>query len=225
VITLTDGPLELFREPKETADFEKSLDQYLDVLTQLAHSGAATAGFVDKPRSDLVVRLLEVAALKDERLGQAGKERPFLGLDDKTLFKDILSTPGERSALYAIQSVSAQKFTGELALHFFFLNVGRPAHPWLVRVEIPAWVARNVDALRNLHAVLVAQSEIMGTAQPYPYLLHRAHEVAVVTLDDQEQLERMIDIEMRNQGVEMGEMSHKQSAKDQSSSTKKRYGK
>jgi GH18 family chitinase len=72
--------------------------------------------------------------------------------------------------------------------------------------------------------VLVAQSEIMGN-QPFPYLLHRAHEVAVVTLDDQEQLERMIDIEMRNQGVEMGEVSHKQCAKDQSSSTKKRYGK
>jgi hypothetical protein len=226
VITLTDGPLELFREPKETANFEKSLDEYLDVLTQLAHTGAATAGFVDKPRSDLVVRLLEMAALAEDRLGQAGKEHPFLGLDDKTLFRDILAAPGARSALFAIQSVSAQKFTGELALHFFFLNVGRPGHPWLVRVEIPAWVACNPDALRNLHAVLVAQSEIMGTAQPYPYLLHRAHEVAVVTLDDQEQLERMIDIEMRNQGVEMGEVSHKQSSKDQSSSsTKKRYGK
>jgi hypothetical protein len=74
--------------------------------------------------------------------------------------------------------------------------------------------------LDRLHATLMAQSEIMGN-QPFPYLLHRAHEVAVVTLDDQEQLERMIVAELQRQGVELGETSHKQSAKDQPG--KKRY--
>jgi hypothetical protein len=221
VITLTDGPLELFREPKETPDFEQSLEKYLEVLEQLADSGASTAGFVDKPRSDLLVRMLEVAALEDNELDQAGKKRPFEGLTDISLLKELLTSPGDRSAVLAIQSVSAIKFKGRLALHFFFLNVGRPGRPWLARVEIPAWVAQDTAMLDNLQAVLVTQSEIMGN-QPFPYLLHRAHEVAVVTLDDQEQLERMIVAELQRQGVEMGEASHKQSAKDQPG--KKRYG-
>jgi hypothetical protein len=221
VITLTDGPLELFREPKETPDFEQSLDKYLEVLEGLAATGAATAGYVDKPRSDLLVRLLEVAALKEDELNQAGKLRPFEGLTDISLLQDILTAPGDRSAVFAIQSISAQKFKGRLALHFFFINVGRQGHPWLARVEIPEWVAQDAAMLDRLHGTLMAQSEIMGN-QPFPYLLHRAHEVAVVTLDDQEQLERMIVAELQRQGAELGEESHKQSAKD--TPGKKRYG-
>jgi hypothetical protein len=213
VFTLTDGPLELYREPQETRDFEKSLEQYLEVLGQLAAAGAATAGVVDKPRSDLVVRLLEVALLKDSDLQQAGKARPLLGLTDTKLFEDLLATPGDRSAVFAIQSESAQKFTGHLALHFFFINVGRPKRSWLMRVEIPAWVAHNPTMLDGLHAVLLAQSQILGN-QPFPYLLHRAHEVAVVTLEDQAQLEQMISMEITRQKGTLGEKSHKQSEKD-----------
>ena len=225
MITLTDGPLELFHELQETAEFEKSLDEYLGVLDNWPVPALLPPASWTS-RAATWWRLLEVAALEKTASTRPASSALSWAWTTRPCSEKSSPPPGRCSALFAIQSISAQKFTGELALHFFFLNVGRLGHPWLVRVEIPAWVACNPDALRNLHAVLVAQSEIMGAAQPYPYLLHRAHEVAVVTLDDQEQLERMIDIEMRNQGVEMGEVSHKQGNKDQSSSsTKKRYGK
>jgi hypothetical protein len=97
-------------------------------------------------------------------------------------------------------------------LHFFYLNVGRDEHPYLVRVEIPIWVARDRQMLDNLHAVLVQQCRILGS-RPYPYLLHRAHEAAVVTLEEKDQVTQMIALELRRRGVEVGEISHKQSAK------------
>ncbi len=213
VITMTDGPLELYFERRETEDYRNLLNHYLEVLARLARVGASTAGYVDKPEGELVGRLLEVASLPDEELRQAGKKRPFQGVIDESLFQEILKEPGERSALFSIQSLSAQKFRGELSLHFFYLNVGRPGHPHLARVEVPAWVAQDRKLLDTLHSALVAQSQILSL-RPYPYILHRAHEVAVVTMMEKEQVEQMIVAEYLRRGMDPGEKSNKQSLKD-----------
>ncbi len=213
VVTLTDGPLELFREGKGMPEFEEKFQEYLKVLGQLADLEVATAGYVDKPRSDLVVRLLELVVLaRDGRLDQAGYERPFRQIDDTQLFLDLLE-PGERSAVFAIQSGSAQRFKDQLRLHYFYLNVGRPGHPYLSRVEIPLWVAENERLLNLLHAILLEQSYQLGV-RAYPYILHRAHEIAVISFQEHDQLENMIVAELRRQGVPVGERSHKQVAKD-----------
>lgn len=215
VITLTDGPLELYRGGKGMPEFEEQFQQYLRVLEDLADLQVATAGYVDKPRSDLVVRLLELVVLaKSAKLDQAGYEHPFRLVTDEILFRDLLK-PGERSAVFGIQSGSAQNFTGRLGLHFFYLNVGRVGHPYLSRVEIPRWVAENERLLNLLHAALLAQANQMG-AQAYPYILHRAHEIAVISYSEHEQLENMIVAELRRQGMPVGERSHKQTAKDNS---------
>ena len=70
-VALTDGPLELFREPKGMPEFEQELKKYQDVLEGLADLDVATGGYVDKPRSDLVIRLLELVIL--QRLGQINR--------------------------------------------------------------------------------------------------------------------------------------------------------
>jgi hypothetical protein len=212
LVTLTDGPLELFweRETRGIDDFRRLIEQYMDVLRRLAGIGVITAGYVDKPGSDLVVRLLEIANLADVR--EAGKTRPWMGVRDIDLFRERLG-PGERSALFAIQSPAAASFSGVLALHFFYLNVGSAGRPWLARVEVPAWVAGDEQAVDLLHAALVQQSRILG-ARPYPYALHRAHEVAVVTLAEKDQLEGMLVAEMLRRGLTVGEKSNKQTAKD-----------
>ena len=54
---------------------------------------------------------------------------------------------------------------------------------------------------------------MMGS-KPYPYLLHRAHETAVVKMEEKQQIEQMLAMELRNQDEEMDEGSYKQSAKD-----------
>jgi hypothetical protein len=216
VVTLTDGQLELFHEPQQAGEFSELFTQYQEALHELARIGAVTAGFVDKPRADLVIRLLELLQLPDGEFHQAGHLHPFNGLNDAMLFLDLLQ-PGERSAVFGIQSRSADRFDKALSLHFFYINVGRPGRPWLARVELPRWVAISELLLNRLQAVLIQQCHQLGS-KPYPYALHRAHEVAIVRFEEKDQLENMLILELRRQGVEVGEKSNKQFAKDNSGS-------
>ena len=225
MITLTDGPLELWvgRDSGQDAQAYKStFKDYLKALDQLYQAGASTAGYIDKPRGDLLVRLLDIALLPVNDLQNAGQRgrRRMVGITDSDLFREILG-PGERSAIFGIQSRNAGKYADQLGLHFFYLNVGpgagRQAYP--VRVEIPAWVAQDAETINNLQAVLVHQCQILGS-RSYPYLLHRSHEEAVVTQDDKMQVERMIANELHRRGIPIGLPSHKQAAKDSAGRTR-----
>lgn len=98
-------------------------------------------------------------------------------------------------------------------MNFFYLNVGNAQVPSLARVEIPAWVATRKQMLDDLHAILIHQCRLMGT-RPYPYLLHRAHETAVVGFEERDQVTQMILFELRKHGLGSGKISHKQAAKN-----------
>jgi hypothetical protein len=225
LIALTDGPLEIWtttlEEGRVAGEFKKSLELYLGVLRKMHELNAITAGYVDKPGADLVVRLLEVARAGEKDLADMRAYRPFKGVTDIELYRNVLQ-PGERSAVFGIQSRSAKPYQGELGLHFFYLNVGRAAHPYLARVEIPAWVAEAPSRLDELHSVLVSQCGMIG-ARRYPYLLHRAHETAVVSLEEKEQLTQMIVNELLKRGLEVAGESAKQYNKDVSGA-RTRYG-
>ena len=213
VVTFTDGPMELWGAKDEGGEggFRKHLQEYLSALSRLRDLGVTTGGYVDKPGADLVVRLLEIAETADENLHDIRKHRSLRGVTDIDLYRERLKA-GERSAVFAIQSRSLEDYRGDLALRFFYLNVGPSNDPWLARVEVPAWVAADAQKSNNLHAVLINQCRIMG-GRPYPYLLHRAHETAVVTLDEKDQLTLMIKNELQRNDVRVGRESHKQALK------------
>jgi hypothetical protein len=140
----------------------------------------------------------------------------LLGVTDRWLFGDRqnpLLGPGQRSAVFALQSRAEKSYQGVLSLHFFYVNVGSEGHPWIARVEVPKWVAGDLEKLGLLHAVLIDQCRTMGP-KPYPYLLHRAHETAVVSQDEKAQVEALLLRELRSSGDEVDEGSYKQSAKD-----------
>jgi hypothetical protein len=140
------------------------------------------------------------------------RQQPLLRVRDIDLFIEYLQ-PGERSAIFQIQSQFSGFYAGVLAQHFFYLNVGRAGYPWLARVEIPAWVVEDRKMLDDLHATLVGQCRVMGS-RSYPYMLHRAHEVSVVTLEEKKQITQMIVTELLQRGVKPGEASHKGSVKE-----------
>jgi hypothetical protein len=224
VITFTDGPIELWgaKDGEDASAFEEGLNNYLSVLSQLQERGVTTAGYVDKPAADLVIRLLELTEATPEDLQKLREYHPLRGVSDRWLFgekKNPLLKPGERSAVFAFQSKSEKYYKGVLALHFFYLNAGTEGRPWPVRVEIPQWVAADPEKLGLLHAVLVSQCRMMGE-KPYPYLLHRSHEIAVVSHEERQQVEQMLDLELRRNGGETDEGSNKQSAKDLPGKTK-----
>lgn len=217
VVTLTDGPIELWGAKGEDAHaYSQFINDYLTILSRLHGRSVITAGYVDKPAADLVVRLLEIASADNEQIRNLREFHPLRGVSDRWLFGESgnpLIGPGERSAVFGIQSSSEKNYKGALSLHFFYLNVGTERHPWPVRVEIPKWVADDKGSLDLLHAVLVNQCRMMGS-KPYPYLLHRAHETAVVKNEEKQQIEQMLAMELRKQDEEMDDGSYKQSAKD-----------
>ncbi len=216
VLALTDGPLELFRDPQGSKETQHEFEQYLTVLRGLAQLGTITAGYVDRPGSDLVVRTLELFDPKSED----GTKRSLQPLTDAFLFWERIP-PAARSAVFSIQSRSAQSFTGETALHFFYLNTGTSGKPSLARVEIPAWVAEDKDKVGLLHAVLLEQCAHLGGA-PYPYALHRSHEIALVSMLDKSQIEAMIARVLVNQGMTPPAPSNKQFAKNLAGRTRNR---
>ena len=193
LVVLTDGPLELYQEPRENPNFRQYFDDYLDALKDLAQLERINAGYVDRPRAHLLVKLLELAS------GSPAEEHPFAGLTDLALIDNLLR-PGERSAIFKLVSSASQDFSDRLALHFFYLNVGNEAHPALARVDFPAWILNFPGGVDQLHAVLLDQAHMSGD-HPYPYALVRAHETAVVKLDEAEALKSLIQRELLQRGL------------------------
>lgn len=213
IIALTDGPLELWGGGEAARDqYLRDLETHKSTLSQLQERGAVVAGYVDKPGASLILRLLELTQLStEEEYKNLRRHHPLRGVTDLWLFGRLLE-PGQRSAVFGLQSSARLHYTGELALHFFYLNAGVPRHPTIVRVEIPKWVADDTSLLNLLHVILLEQCRIMG-ARPYPYILHRAHEIAVVKMDEKNQVQSMLEMELRQSGGEVGEQSSKSSAK------------
>jgi len=219
VVTFTDGPIELWgvKEGEDASLFDESLNNYLSVLSRLQEGGITTAGYIDKPAADPLVRLLELSEASNEDLQKLREYHPLLGVSDRWLFGDpetALLKPGERSAVFGFQSKSEKNYRGVLALHFFYINTSdNERNPQIARVDIPRWVVDDPEKLGLLHAVIIQQCRIMGT-KPYPYLLHRAHESAVVSFEEKRQVDQMLALELRRHGGEIGDTSGKQSAKD-----------
>ena len=70
-------------------------------------------------------------------------------------------------------------------------------------------------------AALIQQCRALGE-RGYPYLLHRAHETALVKMEEKEQVTQMIIQELMRKGVQVGSPSGKQGLKELPG--KKRYG-
>lgn len=221
VVSFTDGTIELFRarDLDNSNVYQQTVSSFLSVLSRLQSRGVITAGYIDKPSSNLVIRLLELASASiPDDLEKLRNTPPLKHITDRWLFgfKNSLFQllpPGHRSAVFKIQSGTVKNYTGVLSLHFFYLNVGTEGHPWPVRVEIPGWIVEDKEKLGLLHCILLEQCQVMGS-RPYPYLLHRAHEIAVVRNEEKEQIKQLLTMELCRNEEDIDDGSYKQSAKD-----------
>ncbi len=205
VIALGDGTLELFHQPRQGENFEKYFTDYLAMITAIHLKGMVLAAYTDRPRAALVSRMLEFSVPPNPK--------PDLDrLEDQRIFGELLH-PGDRSAIFELHSTSSPRYRDDLALHFFYLNVGSEGKPSIARVEIPRWVADDQDKVHLVHRALLDQCRLMNM-HPYPYILHRAHEEAVVRYDEKERLIERLSVELTKQGLGLSQPSNKQSAKN-----------
>jgi hypothetical protein len=210
IIALRDGPLELFHEPRQGAPFEQAFEDYVKLLGELARRNFILAGYIDRSRATLVSRMLEIFA--EGHLSADGTSPSLAGLPDGMLMEALLQ-PGQRSAIFELQSSSSTHYPDNLRVHFFYLNVGSTSRPYIVRVELPAWAARETKSVSLLQRILLDQCSLLA-GRPYPYVLHRAHEEAVVHFEEKEQLQNNLALEMQRRGLEPSLPSHKLSAKE-----------
>ncbi|MGV8025938.1 MAG: DNA double-strand break repair nuclease NurA [Anaerolineaceae bacterium] len=211
-VALRDGLLELYHEPRTDKSFQEKFLVYHSYLQSLCSADIITAGYVDKPRSQMVLELLRRCVSDEE--GVSSTNPAFPDIIDRQLFDGKLRK-GERSAIFEnrLPQNNARKPSEMMQFFFFYLNVSQSEKPWTVRVEIPGWVAVDAAKVDLLHTALLEQCSIMGT-KPYPYCLHRAHETALVRQEEKSELGKRIQAAQTQVGIPLDEKSYKQSAKD-----------
>ncbi len=120
IVTFTDGPIELWGAKGEDAkSYLDYVEKYKGVLSRLQSRGVITAGYVDKPSADLVIRLLEIADAKPEQLEKLREYHPLRGVSDRWLYgekENPLLPPGHRSAIFHIQSSSEKNYKRHLVI-------------------------------------------------------------------------------------------------------------
>jgi hypothetical protein len=169
-------------------DVDLILRAYLENLDRLRDSGGCVAGFIDRPRSADVLALAHLATLPPSGVSdEALRANPFRALTDRALFEQLLEA-GQRSACFIDSSPLNEGFRNKHhEVRFFYLKT--ESRGTIARVEVPAWVAQDEAALGRVQAAILDQCRSTGG---FPYVLVRAHELAVITNQDREQLEGLI---------------------------------
>jgi len=199
LVALTDGTLLLWvleELPREQR--QKKVLAYMKHLDRLRKAGAAVGGFISRPRYADVLRLVWLAHLGERATREALEDECLRGVADRGLFEFL--APGERSACF-ISPSQVSKDYGEHRIGFFYINVGDKDQIEIARVEAPGWVCGSPDLLNRLHGAVMAQCRLVT---PYPYVLARAHELAIITTDERQQLESFVEMALLRQGLGSG---------------------
>jgi hypothetical protein len=205
ILALVDGPL-LFWGPSQAGDHEaqdetqRQLEHFTRQLSRVRGARAVPMGYVDRPSSANVLRTLELAELTSEQISRASvRNREYEPLVDRMLFASL--GPGERSALFASTSMLNDKYArAGHHIVFFYANMARQAgdeNAIIARVELPEWAALDQQRLDQIMGALYADCELTGV----PYVLIRAHELAVVTSVERTEFESLLAQQMIRNGL------------------------
>jgi len=182
---------------RRAPEVDALLKHYLGQMDRLRRTQAALAGVIDRPRGTNLLRLVELCMLPPEQVNpESARLRRFPNLVDRDLLETLLP-PGHRSAMFQVVSPLNAAFEARgHGVHFFYLNTGYDGQ--IARVEVPAWVAEDAERLSCVHAGILEECRLTGI----PYVLVRAHELAVVTQHDRSALESLIAGALLRQGIE-----------------------
>ncbi|MDV2989575.1 MAG: DNA double-strand break repair nuclease NurA [Dehalogenimonas sp.] len=163
----------------------------------------AVASYISRPGGEEVVNTLRLAVCPyepancDRHCGQLKNgARPcdtLSGVSDAELFERFLET-GQRSAVFESTSKVIGQYYGGHRIGFFYLKL----EDEVARVELPLWLAELPGRLDLLHTLVLEQAR---KGQGYPVALAEAHEQAVVTGADRAVFYEVIDVYLREEGL------------------------
>ena len=213
IITLTDGPLDVYLGMNIDQRRKDLQEEVFTVNRHLEARGVISAGYIDKPGSEMLSRMLSVYNTPDDKLASYDdKQRPIRGVPDAELLEVCVTQPGQRSAVFEAVSKNPIVVEKRIPVCFFYLNVSQGEKPWLVRVEFPVWVSKDPNLVDLLHSVVYAETQVLDT-HPYPYLLHRSHELAVISMAEADAVESMLLQKLDADGLRLGQISNKEANK------------
>ena len=190
-------------------------------MEAVEEEGGLLVGFIDRPGKNRVVSLLR-GLHPDWSSTELNDLGEWEGLTDGAIFSRLLR-PGDRSAVFVDLSRANHRFKQENPRNeicFFFLNSSQNENkPNIVRVDMPIWVADNRETVDMIQALVYDQCAILGGN---PYVIARAHEEAVVSRNDQAELEYRIAKRFEALGLYQEE-SLKETFKQMTVTKKQRY--
>lgn len=218
ILAAKDGQLMMWLGEREnSAEKQRQLQAYIAHLQRMQQAQVIPIGFVGRPRSANVVRLLRVAQLqRHEITREAVKQSKYRALTDRAVFSALLG-PNQRSALFASTAkVNRTDFSqAGQRICFFYLNIARSNNPEaarIVRVDLPEWAAMQPELIDKIQNALYDDCE----ATHFPYVLVRADELAVVTQQEKRNLDSILAVAISHTTGDMPLNSAKANAKVQS---------
>ncbi len=198
ILAMTDGPLLTWtREKKKGADEKEGqarVQAYLRALQDIQDGGAIPIGYVARPRTANVVRLLHLAQLPPAQITTEtvrNTHNRYRALTDAHLFADL--NPNERTALFSSTARANEEdfaYKGQ-RICFFYMNIShQEGAPHIARIDIPEWAAKQEGLLDIIQQAIYRDAE----GANYPYVLIRAHELALVTYQERKEFESMLNI-------------------------------
>lgn len=197
LFALTDGPLQwAYTEQQDPHNSART--KYVQALNAMETRNVIPVGYVDRPGGSYILDMLWTGYASREEHGIQGQNllRHFT---DRQLMEAVLPS-GSRTPWYSRRNQTWQKMRNAgQELWFCYLNVGHAEHPRIVRLEVPAWAARQTESMDILQRDLLHQAQIVN--DPYPYVLARAHEEALVSTREKVALEQLLQRKLLEQGV------------------------
>lgn len=192
---LTDGPLQWPYVERSRAD-RLALDSYLDSLGQVQKAGGVPVGYVDRPGGRALIEMLWAMQLPAESLKEEVQNHPLRFLTDQHLMTHVLKS-GEHTPWFTRPTATNRNHANAgQEIWFCYVNVGRSTHPVIARVEQPSWAVEN-RSNDILHSALHHQAQVLNG---YPYVLARAHEIALVSTKDKQVLDNILQRQFLKHG-------------------------
>ena len=201
ILALSDGPLLPWAPQRGQNESLAAEVAYLTArLDRMRRARGVPLGYVDRPNSAYVLRTLELVDLEMEEIGQATVRRgKYRRLTDRLLF-DYLE-PNQRTGLFASTSEINEHYSEKgHRIAFFYINVARrrgAENAIIARVELPEWTIGDGPALDLIQQAVYADCALTG----FPYVLARAHELAVVGTAERVHFESMLQQSMLRCGL------------------------
>jgi NurA domain len=182
---LYDGSLIFwYLDDKDLETKFRFLTSHLAILEQFYNHRLLIAGFISLPKSKELVNSIK-AALDQDIIPLPSMVTPSL---DHIVDGDIMQSflqPLHRSALFANRSPIVDYYPDHLKPYFTYVHCVDE----IVRIEFPAWIAHDTQAIDTIIGIALDQS---NKGRGYPVALAEAHEQAVVKSKDREFFYQML---------------------------------